>query len=47
MDIVRETGTFATGDVQLASHFIVLGLMMAVALVLMVVTTKMKTKQSL
>ena len=42
MDIVIETGTFATGDVQIVSHFIVLGIMMVVALLLMVVTTKKK-----
>jgi len=46
MDIVRETGTFATGDIQLVSHFIILSFMLIVALLLMVVTTKMKMKQS-
>ena len=42
MDIVRETGTFATGDIRVSSHIIVLIVMMIIALGLAVITTKMK-----
>ena len=42
MDIVRETGTFATGDIRISNHIIVLIVMMIIALGLAVITTKMK-----
>jgi len=44
MDIVRETGTFATGDIRVSSHIIALIIMMIIALGLAVITTKRKNR---